>query len=97
MHKNTIYKISDSVIIRFEHKLQVFYLLNFANNKIWTGNFSSGFFISKLNGEKNINDILGEMEAFYEGTSKEELRQAFNEILTDLLNENHIEIVSNKS
>ena len=69
MDKNTILKISDNVVKRFEYGINVFYLLNFTNNEIWTGNEASAMFITLLDGEKSINDLLLILNHYFENYS----------------------------
>ena len=94
MDKNTILKISDNVVKRFEYGINVFYLLNFLNNEIWTGNEASKLFISLLDGKKSINDLLLILKNYFEDYSEEELFDSIETIFLELLDKNFIKIVT---
>ena len=53
MNKNTVLSLAPNVLKRMEYTLDVFYLLNFETDEIWTGNYSSYLIIDKLNGKNN--------------------------------------------
>ncbi|MBO7672784.1 PqqD family protein [bacterium] len=73
MDKNTVLSLAPHVLKRMEYALDTFYLLNFENDEIWTGNYSSYLIIDKLNGKDNIDTIIKNLIKEYSEFSYEEL------------------------
>lgn len=86
MNKNTILNLAPNVLKRMEYGIDRFYLLNFNNDEIWTGNFASYLIINELDGIKTINYIVQELLPQFTEYSYENLYEAsiliFEELLT---------------
>ena len=95
MDKNTVLSLAPHVLKRMEYSIDTFYLLNFENNEIWTGNFSSYLIINKLNGKDNIEVIIKDLITEYNEFSYEELYNSAIIIFEELLDKKFITLVSN--
>ena len=90
MDKNTILLLAPHVLKRMEYSLDTFYLLNFENDEIWTGNYSSYLIIDKLNGKDNIDTIIRNLTEEYDDFSYEELYYSTITIFQELLDKKFI-------
>jgi len=85
MDKNTTLSLAPHVLKRMEYGIDIFYLLNFENDEIWTGNYTSYLVISKLNGVDNINCIIESLVKEYNEFNYNELFSASVDVLNELL------------
>lgn len=85
MNKNTILNLAPNVLKRMEYGIDRFYLLNFNNDEIWTGNFASYLIINELDGIKTINSIIQELLPQFAEYSYEDLYEASTQIFEELL------------
>ncbi len=86
MDKDTVLQLASFVSKRMEHGLERFYLLNFNNDDIWVGNYATNLIISKIDGQKTLDEIVKEIQDIMTDYSYEEIfNSAFN-IASELLN-----------
>ena len=99
MNKNTILSFAPHILKRMEYSLDTFYLLNFENDEIWTGNYSSFLVLDKLNGKDNIDTIIRGLAKEYEDFSYEEFYNSSIIIFQELLDKKFIvsDVLSNNS
>ncbi len=93
MDKTTVLKLAPNVLKRMEYNIEVFYLLNFNNDEIWAGNYSSYLFVSKLNGVLSIDEVIKSLAKDFEDYTYEELYNASTEIFKDLSEKDFLVIV----
>ena len=94
MNKNTVLSLAPNVLKRMEYTLDVFYLLNFETDEIWTGNYSSYLIIDKLNGKNNIDTIVKKLTSEYDEFSYEALYHSSMLVFQELLNKKFIKSVN---
>lgn len=93
MDKNTILSLAPHVAKRMEYSLETFYLLNFENDEIWTGNYSSYLVLDRLNGKNSIDTIIKDLTEEYDDFSYKELFNSTIPIFQELLDKNFIKII----
>ena len=84
MDKNTVLSLAPHVLKRMEYSLDTFYLLNFENDEIWTGNYSSYLILDKLNGKDSIDTIIKNLAKEYDDFSYEQLYSSAMTIFKEL-------------
>ena len=90
MNKNTILSLAPHVLKRMEYSLDTFYLLNFKNDEIWTGNYSSYVLLDKLNGKDSIDIIIKNLTEEYDNLSYEELYHSAIKVFQELFDKKFI-------
>jgi len=95
MDKNTILSIAPHVLKRMEYSIDTFYLLNFENDEIWTGNYSSYLIIKELNGKDNIDTLIKKLAKEYDEFSYEDLYNSSMPIFQELADKKFIYPINN--
>ena len=90
MNKNSVLALAPHILKRMEYSLDTFYLLNFENDEIWTGNYSAYLIINKLNGKDNIDTIIRNVTDEFEDFSYDQLYDSAMTIFQELSDKNFI-------
>ena len=90
MNKDSVLSLAPHVLKRMEYSLDTFYLLNFENDEIWTGNYSAYLIINNLNGNDNIDAIIRNVTEEFDDFSYEQLYHSAMIIFKELSDKNFI-------
>lgn len=90
MNKDSVLSLAPHVLKRMEYSLDTFYLLNFENDEIWTGNYSAYLIINKLNGKDNVDTIIRDLAEEFDDFSYDQLYQSAMIIFQELSDKNFI-------
>lgn len=85
MDKNTVLKLAPNVLKRMEYGIDRFYLLNFSNDEIWIGNVASFLIVSQIDGIKNIEEIIHNVEEHFIDYTFEQIYDSVVQIVEELL------------
>lgn len=97
MNKNTVLLLAPHVLKRMEYSLDTFYLLNFENDEIWTGNYSSYLLLDKLNGKDSIDIIVRNLTEEYDDFAYDELYRSALTVFQELSHKKFIVSVKKDS
>ena len=96
INKDTVLSLAPHVLKRMEYSLDTFYLLNFENDEVWTGNYSAYLIVDKLNGKDNIDTIIKGLTEEYDDFSYSELYNSSIAIFEELMHKKFIVPASKK-
>lgn len=96
LNENSIVKLTKNILKRYEHNAKdgVLFLFDVETNTLWTGNSSTNDLVKLIDGNKTLKDIYLELQESFEGYEYRELKEGFDEIISDLLSKNFLEYVS---
>jgi len=95
INNGSVFRLNKDVIKRFEHNLNngTMVLCNMKTMEFWFGNEYSKILIKLIADKKSLQDIYSEILSEYEENDYEEVVNAYNTILEDLMNKGFIEII----
>lgn len=85
MDKASIYKLAPKVLKRMEYSIDKFYLLNFKNDEIWTGNYASFLIVSQIDGSKSIEQVVNDVQEYFEGFTYKQIYESTLAIIKELV------------
>lgn len=96
LDESFVVKLTKNILKRFEQEIDegVLFLYNVETDELWTGNESSNDLIRLVNGERTLKDIYLLLMPLFEGYEYSVLKKSFDSIISDLINKDFLEILS---